>query len=111
MAKSVPTLTIRGLALDQIAAANMRWLTTKEFLVGATNGVVWSLAVQPDGSILAGGSFTTLGGQTRTNLARLHADGTLDSTFVQGANNIVYSLTLMADGKILVGGNFTMLGG
>lgn len=39
------TLTIRGLALDQIAAANMRWLTTKEFLVGATNGVVWSLVV------------------------------------------------------------------
>ena len=39
------TLTIRGLALDQIAAANVRWLTTKEFLVGATNGAVWSIIV------------------------------------------------------------------
>ena len=39
------TLTIRGLALDQIAAANVRWLTTKEFLVGASNGIVWSLVV------------------------------------------------------------------
>ena len=39
------TLTIRGLALDQIAAANVRWLTTKEFLVGATNGIVWSIVV------------------------------------------------------------------
>lgn len=39
------TLTIRGLALDQIAAANIRWLTTKEFLVGATNGAVWSIIV------------------------------------------------------------------
>lgn len=39
------TLTIRGLALDQIAPANVRWLTTKEFLVGATNGAVWSLVV------------------------------------------------------------------
>jgi magnesium transporter len=39
------TLTIRGLALDQIAAANVRWLTSKEFLVGATNGIVWSLVV------------------------------------------------------------------
>jgi magnesium transporter len=39
------TLTIRGLALDQIAAANVRWLTTKEFLVGAANGAVWSLVV------------------------------------------------------------------
>jgi len=39
------TLTIRGLALDQIAASNVRWLTTKEFLVGATNGLVWALVV------------------------------------------------------------------
>ncbi len=39
------TLTIRGLALGQIAPANARWLTTKEFLVGATNGVIWSLVV------------------------------------------------------------------
>lgn len=39
------TITIRGLALGQIEAANARWLTIKEFLVGATNGVVWSLVV------------------------------------------------------------------
>ena len=39
------TITIRGLALGQIVAANARWLTSKEFLVGATNGVVWSLVV------------------------------------------------------------------
>lgn len=39
------TLTIRGLALDQIAPANIRWLTNKEFLVGATNGIVWSVVV------------------------------------------------------------------
>ncbi len=39
------TLTIRGLALDQISTSNLRWLTTKEFLVGATNGVVWAIVV------------------------------------------------------------------
>ena len=39
------TLTIRGLALDQIAAANVRLLTIKEFLVGTTNGFVWSVVV------------------------------------------------------------------
>ena len=32
-----------------------------------------SLAVQADGKILVGGGFTTLGGQTRTNLGRLNA--------------------------------------
>ena len=39
------TLTIRGLALDQIAHSNVRWLITKEMGVGALNGMVWSLVV------------------------------------------------------------------
>jgi magnesium transporter len=39
------TLTIRGLALDQIARSNVRWLTTKELMVGALNGLIWALVV------------------------------------------------------------------
>ncbi|MCW8949142.1 MAG: magnesium transporter [Sedimenticola sp.] len=39
------TLTIRALALNQIANANVRWLMTKEVLVGAVNGMVWALVV------------------------------------------------------------------
>jgi magnesium transporter len=39
------TLTIRGLALDQIATSNIRWLTVKEILVGMVNGVIWALVV------------------------------------------------------------------
>ena len=39
------TLTIRGMALDQIASANVRWLTLKELAVGGLNGVVWAVVV------------------------------------------------------------------
>jgi magnesium transporter len=39
------TLTIRGLALDQIAKSNVRWLTFKEVGVGVLNGMVWSIVV------------------------------------------------------------------
>jgi len=39
------TLTIRGLALDQIADANRRWLLIKELSVGGLNGLVWALVV------------------------------------------------------------------
>ncbi len=39
------TLTIRGLALDQIAKSNVRWLTMKELSVGALNGLVWAFVV------------------------------------------------------------------
>ena len=50
---------------------------------------------------------TTLGGQSRNNLGRLNADGTLDTGFDPGADGEVYSLVVQADGKILVGGWFT----
>jgi len=38
-------LVIRGMALEQIASSNVRWLTIREIGVGALNGVVWSLVV------------------------------------------------------------------
>jgi uncharacterized delta-60 repeat protein len=75
-------------------------------------GLVDSLAVQADGKILVGGGFTTLGGQSRTNIGRLNADGTLDTSFNPGADGpYVFSLAVQADGRILVGGFFTTLGG
>src|SRR5438552_13991834 len=44
------------------------------------NNTVNSIAVQADGKILAGGFFTTIGGQTRNNIARLDATiGSADS--------------------------------
>ena len=62
--------------------------------------------MQPDGKILIGGSFSTVLGVTRNNIARLNTDGTLDTAFNPNANGAVYSIAVQADGKILVGGNF-----
>jgi uncharacterized delta-60 repeat protein len=84
--------------------------TPDDFNPGADDWV-YSLAVQPEGKTLVGGSFTVLGGQTRNRIARLNADGSLDTTFNPGANNWVQSLAVQADGKTLVGGVFTSLGG
>jgi uncharacterized delta-60 repeat protein len=69
------------------------------------------LAVQTDGEIVVGGSFTTLDGQSRTNLGRLNADGTLDVVFDPRPNGAVTCLAVQPDGKILVGGGFDTLGG
>jgi uncharacterized delta-60 repeat protein len=74
------------------------------------NGDVFCTAIQADGKVLVGGNFTMLGGQSRTNIGRLNADGTLDTSFNPGANNYVASLAVQTDGKILVGGAFSMLG-
>ena len=48
---------------------------------------VTATAVQPDGKILIGGSFTTVLGVTRNNIARLNTDGTLDTAFNPNAND------------------------
>src|SRR2546421_11987581 len=55
-----------------------------DFNPGA-NGTVYALAVQTDGKILAGGAFTTLGGQARNHIGRLNQDGTDDPVFNTGA--------------------------
>ena len=47
----------------------------------------------------------------RNNIARLNADGTLDTAFDPNANGNVYSIAVQTDGKILVGGIFTNIGG
>lgn len=81
----------------------------------ATSGTpeIRSIAVQPDGRILIGGLFTVIGGQARTNLARLNADGTLDPSFDAGTlaaeTGFIYDLAVQADGRILVSGYGTLL--
>jgi uncharacterized delta-60 repeat protein len=72
---------------------------------------VLSVAVQADGKILAGGDFTTIGGQTRNYIARLDATTGLADSFNPNANSYVWSIAVQADGKILAGGQFTSIGG
>ncbi|MCB1210383.1 MAG: delta-60 repeat domain-containing protein [Verrucomicrobiales bacterium] len=45
----------------------------------------------------------------RNHIARLNADGTLDTGFDPNADATVLSLALQADGKVLLGGNFNTL--
>jgi uncharacterized delta-60 repeat protein len=75
------------------------------------DGPIDAMAVQPDGRIVVGGGFTSLGGQPRDFIGRLNADGSLDTTFNPGADGPVIAITLQPDGKIVVAGEFTTLGG
>jgi uncharacterized delta-60 repeat protein len=78
------------------------------------NSDVYTIAVQADGKILAGGFFNganSIGGQTRNRIARLDATTGLDDSFDPNANGDVYSIAVQADGKILAGGSFMSIGG
>ena len=78
------------------------------------NGTVHAVVVQPDGKVIIGGEFTTVKGLMRTNLARLNADGSGDSTFAQVTFQTdpeiglgpVHRLALQPDGRVFVGGTF-----
>jgi uncharacterized delta-60 repeat protein len=75
------------------------------------NDIVRSIALQRDGSVLAGGDFTTIGGQTRSHIARLIATTGLADSFNPNANNTVFALAVQPDRKVLAGGSFTVIGG
>jgi uncharacterized delta-60 repeat protein len=72
---------------------------------------IGALAVQPDGKWVVGGWFTTIGGQARNFIARVNADGAVDTAFNPNANNIVNAVVVQPDGKLLVGGYFGTIGG
>jgi hypothetical protein len=77
------------------------------------NDQVFSITVQADGKILAGGSFTNIGGQTRNYMARLDATTGLADSFNPNASAFahIFSIAMQADGKILAAGDFTSIGG
>lgn len=81
---------------------------------GPNGWVGGELALQPDGTILAGGIFNSWNGQPRASIARLLPDGSLDNALnvqpystVQGVYlTHTYSFAVQPDGKIVMGGWF-----
>ncbi len=77
------------------------------------NAIVYAIALQADGKILAGGTFTSIGGQPRVRLARLDAVTGLADSLDPNANGgsfpAVLAIAVQADGKIIAGGAFTAL--
>lgn len=90
------------------------WGNDAGFVTGAgANDAVDAIARQPDGKVLVGGRFSAFNGTARNRLARLNADGSLDTGFDPGtgANGRVLSIAPQGDGKVLVGGSFTAFNG
>ena len=77
------------------------------------NAALVGLALQPDGKVLIGGFFSSVGGVPRSHIARLNSDGSLDTTFNPGigTSNNVAPIALQADGRIVIGGDFTNFSG
>ncbi len=73
------------------------------------NGTVRVIALQGN-QILIGGDFTMVNGQTRSRVARLNADGSLDATFGDpNVNNSVREIVLQGN-QILLAEHLTRPG-
>jgi uncharacterized delta-60 repeat protein len=100
--------TVRIARLDTVGA----WDPSFHPGTGPSGGVN-AVALEPAGKILIGGTFSSVTGMNRNNLARLHADGSLDDSFNpgSGANGPISSVVLQRDGKVLICGDFTAFNG
>src|ERR1039457_1438591 len=78
------------------------------------DGIVNTLAIQPDGKILMGGYFTQLHPfgsppSGHAYIARLNHNGTVDAGFSPNANGVVRVLALQPNGQVIIGGQFTSI--
>lgn len=108
-----------GAAIQPVVRLNSDGTMDNSFhnvaLVPAGYPPVASLAVQSDGNIFIGGSFTNVDGFSCNNLARLHSDGTIDTNFIPAfpaptspsGYASVNSIAIQPDGKIVAGADFS----
>ncbi len=85
--------------------------TVDTTFVGQAGGDVYAIAVLPDGGVLVGGSFPSLGGVNLAYAGRIHPNGQLDLGFLPGPNFNVYAFGVQSDGSIVLGGGFSALRG
>lgn len=100
--------TFNGISRNGIARLNADGTLDTSFDPGTGfNQAPETLVLQPDGKILVGGFFTAYNGVERKRIARLNADGSLDTSFDPGDEftDDVRSIGLQSDGKIVLGGN------
>ncbi len=83
------------------------------------NNLISAIELEPDGSILIGGSFSNYGGGgvARNYLVRLYSDGMVDNdfclAFVDGGqfSSSINCIAVQSNGYVLVGGSFLNYGG
>ena len=99
---------------NRIARLNPDGSVDMSFNPGAgPNTGIRCIARQPDGKFLIGGVFTSVDGVARNRIARLKADGSLDSGFDpgEGASEVVRWVVPQADGKVVIVGGFSQFEG
>ena len=109
---------VNGFGLKGIAQLNTDGSVDQNFVATGANGTVYAVAVYStndvnSGKIIIAGDFTTVNGTARSYIARLNADGSLDSSFDPGVgpDQPLRAVAIQIDGKIVIGGLFANVSG
>jgi uncharacterized delta-60 repeat protein len=103
-----------GTTRNRIARLHSNGVLDTGFNVGTgVNSNVWTTSIQSDGKVIIGGLFTSYSGTARNNIARLHSNGVLDTSFNvgTGASSTVCTTSIQSDGRVIIGGLFTSYSG
>jgi len=77
-----------------------------------TGGIVGLIARQSDGKVIIAGYFDCVNGVPRPSLARLNADGSLDTAWNPiPTNGTVDAILVDSHDNLYIGGNFTSISG
>ncbi|MEZ4791149.1 MAG: T9SS type A sorting domain-containing protein [Flavobacteriales bacterium] len=99
-----------GVLIGQLAAVDANGAPDLSFNAGSgVYGTVRTVAIRPDGKIMVGGEYSRINGVYQNRIARVNADGTLDTSFDPGSgtNASVDAMLVRPDDKTLIGGSFS----
>jgi len=82
-------------------------------IVTTESKTIYSIEIQTDNKILAGGAFAAYSGVSKNYLVRLNTDGTIDNTFDIGSgfSNTLTDIHIQQDNQILIGGYYSTYSG
>jgi len=114
--------SVNAVACVRIARLNANGTVDANFatgtgVTGSTGSSVYvgDLTVQPDDKIVFCGKFTAVNGNARSGIARLNADGSVDTGFapsgVTGGSAVASGLALQTNGSIVIVGRYTRVNG
>jgi uncharacterized delta-60 repeat protein len=110
--------SFNGVPHGPVARLNVDGSVDTNFSASVTAGepTIHSVAVQPDGKVLVGGMFTGMNGAPRIRLARVNANGSLDTNFVatvtsSGSFITVSHLALQTNSQVVIAGWFDTVNG
>ncbi|NHB68467.1 InlB B-repeat-containing protein [Perlabentimonas gracilis] len=108
--------SVGGISRNHIAhiksdkTVNLDWAPNANFSHEYDIPEIYTIAISGD-DIYVGGSFSSIGGQSRNGIAKLNkTNGNADETWNPNASSSVYTILVSGD-DIYVGGYFTSIGG